>query len=844
MPKQDWKPNQQKFGLKYKLIGKDYPTPDLYAKVTGQSKYAEDFRVDGMLFCKLLLSPVPHGRVKHLDLSKALAMPGVKAILTQDDLPAPADSVTDLGAVIKANPRGEKALTNEPHYQGEPILAVAAVDELTAAEAIEKIDIRFEHLRFAVDPLDSLRPGGPNAWTEGNIWIKPQVPPTKPGEKPAPTPPLEIGELKWTDADFAELKQGRLPMGKPQDEWAYGDVEGGLKNAALVLDETFSTPDTSHQTLEPRTVLSYWQNGKVFVHMGTQSTVQTLAGLGRWLNMDPSQIVLISEYTGGGFGSKATGYIFAIIPALLAKKANAPVMMRISREEEHFIGRARPGFQGRMKVGFAKDGRITAVDSYVISNTGPYEASGDAGASGAILSLIYQPPAMRHRMVTMLTNTPPRGPQSAPGGMQGVVFMEPIIAKAARKLGLDQVDIRRINCPEGKALWGPPRNGNRAHSTSCFLKEALDRGAEQFRWKERVAQSKRSGTKVRGVGVSLSGFFAGSTGYDGLFVIRPDGRIAIQSGIGNLGTESISDVHRVVAEVLGVPWEKCDVTWGNTSKNLPWTCVSGGSQTTHAMTRAAHAAAMDAKQKLQEIAAKNLGGQPEQYEVANQRVFHKGGGRGITLAQAAQQAIKLGGKYDGHEPPEDVNKFTKASMAALAGQGLVAAGKDKYPHDGQSFSYVAAFAEVEADVETGKYHITDFLAYADVGTVLHPKALGGQVIGRSILGIGHAIGQKWVFDPQYGHTISRRFHHTKPPTILDVPTNMRWAALDIPDPETPVGARGIGEPPVGGGCGAILNALSDAFGDEIFRRAPVNLDTILTSLEAGRPMQDPLTAHI
>ena len=462
----------------------------------------------------------------------------------------------------------------------------------------------------------------------------------------------------------------------------------------------------------------------------------------------------------------------------------------------------------------------------------------------AILSLIYQPPAMRHRMVTMLTNTPPRGPQSAPGGMQGVVFMEPIIAKAARKLGLDQVDIRRINCPEGKALWGPPRNGNRAHSTSCFLKEALDRGAEQFRWKERVAQSKRSGTKVRGVGVSLSGFFAGSTGYDGLFVIRPDGRIAIQSGIGNLGTESISDVHRVVAEVLGVPWEKCDITWGNTSKNLPWTCVSGGSQTTHAMTRAAHAAAMDAKQKLQEIAAKNCGGKPEQYEVANERVFHKGGGRGITLAQAAQQAIKLGGKYDGHEPPEDVNKFTKASMAALAGQGLVAAGKDKYPHDGQSFSYVAAFAEIEADVETGKYHITDFLAYADVGTVLHPKALGGQVIGRSILGIGHAIGQKWVFDPQYGHTISRRFHHTKPPTILDVPTNMQWAALDIPDPETPVGARGIGEPPVGGGCGAILNALSDAFGDEIYRRTPVNLDTILTSLEAGRPMQDPLTAHI
>jgi len=827
---------------KYKLLGKDYPTPDLYAKVTGKAKYAEDFRAEGMLFCKLLLSPVPHGRVKHLDASGALAMPGVKAILTEDDLPAPADSVNDLGIVIKANKRGEKALTMEPLYHGEPILAVAAVDELTAAEAIEKIDIEFEHLPFAVDPLDTLRPGGPNPRAEGNIWVKPPAPAPKPGEK-ATQPPLQIGELKWTEADFAEMKYGRLPMGKPQDEWTFGGVEEGFKNAALILDETFVTPDTSHETLEPRSTLAYWQNGKVFVHMGTQSTVQTLAALGRWLNMDPSQIVLISEYTGGGFGSKATGYIFSIIPALLSKKANAPVMMRVSREEEHFIGRARPGFQGRMKIGFAKNGRITAVDMYTICDNGPYESVGDAGASGAIVSLIYQPPAMRWRGATVLTNTPPRGPQSAPGGMQGIVITEPILAKAARQLSLDQVEIRRINCPEGKAPWGPVRNGKQAHSTSAFLKQALDRGAEQFKWKERIARSKRSGTKVRGVGVSSSGFFAGSVGFDGLFLIKPDGRIAIQSGIGNLGTESITDVHRVVAEVLGVPWEKCDVTWGNTSKNLPWTCVSGGSQTTHAMTRAAYAAALDGKKKLQEIAAKTLGGKPEQYEVANEKVFRKGGGS-MTFAQAAQHAIQLGGNYDGHEVPEDVNKYTKTSIAALTGQGLVAAGKDKFPHDGQSFSYVASFAEVEVDLETGKYYITDFLAVADVGTIIHPRALGGQITGRSVLGIGHAIGQKWVFDPHYGHTIALRFHHTKPPTILDVPNAMQWAALDIPDPETPIGARGIGEPPVPGGCGAVLNALSDALGDEVFRRAPVNLDTILTSLEAGRPMQDPLSAHI
>jgi len=833
------------YGVGHKLIGKDYQTADLYAKVTGLAKYAEDYHADGMLYCKLLLSPLPHARVKHLDVRQALAMPGVKAILTADELPPPADTLTDNGTVIRANPKSEKALTMEPLYQGEPILAVAAVDEFTAAEAIEKIRIDFEPLPFVIDPLDTLRPGGPNPRTEGNIWVSAPPPAATPGSRPPSPPPPTIGVLKWTETDFADEKQGRLPMGKTPDQWSYGDLEAGFQNAALVLDETFVTPDTSHQTLETRSAMAYWQNGKVYVHTGTQSTAQTVPAIGRWLNIPPSQVVLISEYTGGGFGSKITGGVTLVIPALLSKKANAPVMMRISREEETFIGRARPSMLGRMKAGFSKDGRLIALDMFVIANNGPYDAVGDSPSSGRIVSLLYQPQAMRWRGATLLTNTPPRSAQSSPGGMQGIVIMEPVIAKAARKLGLDQVAIRRINCPEGKATFGPVVQGKRSYATSAFLKEALDRGAEQFKWSERVSRTpKRIGSKVRGVGVSLSCYVGGTVGFDGILIIKPDGRVSILSGIGNLGTESVIDVHRVAAEILGVPWEKCDITWGDSSKNLPFTCVSGGSQTTHAMTRAAHATAMDAREKLQELAAKKFGGKPENYEVANERVFRKGGGRGMTLAQAANYAIQVGGIYDGHEVSADLNKVTKASVAAIAGQGLIAAAKDKYPRDGATFSYVASFAEVEVDIETGKYHIVDFLASADVGSVIHPRALGGQVLGRSVLGIGHAIGQKWVFDPRYGAMLSTRFSQSKPPTILDVPVNMQWSALDIPDPETPVGARGVGEPPVGGGCASILNALSDALGDEIFRRAPVNADTILTSLEAGRPMQHPLMAHI
>src|SRR5439155_11719328 len=281
-----------------------------------------------------------------------------------------------------------------------------------------------------------------------------------------------------------------------------------------------------------------------------------------------------------------------------------------------------------------------------------------------------------------------------------------------------------------------------------------------------------------------------------------------------------------------------------TSKNRPWSCVSGGSQTTHAMTRAAHATASDAIKKLQQIAANDLGGRPEDYVVANERVSRKGGGASMTLARAAQRAIELGGIYDGHEPPKDVNAFTKRSAAALAGQGLMGVARDNYPRDGQTHSFVAGFAEVEVDIETGKYHIVDYLAVGDVGTVIHPQSLGGQLMGRSMLGIGHTIGQKWVYDQHYGVPLAKRFHYNRPPTILDAPQKMAWDALNIPDPETPVGARGIGEPPVAAGACAVLNALSDAVGDEVFRRAPVMADVILASLEAGRPGEEGLTAHI
>ena len=193
----------------------------------------------------------------------------------------------------------------------------------------------------------------------------------------------------------------------------------------------------------------------------------------------------------------------------------------------------------------------------------------------------------------------------------------------------------------------------------------------------------------------------------------------------------------------------------------------------------------------------------------------------MTLAQAAQKAIELGGKFDGHEVPDEHQRVHEGVGGGAGGPGADGRRARHLPARRRHAFFVAGFAEVEVDLETGKYHIVDYLAVADVGTVIHPHALGGQVLGRSMLGIGHAIGQNWVYDQHYGVPLAKRFYQNKPPTILDAPQTMAWDALNIPDPETPVGARGIGEPPVAAGCCAVLNALADALGDDVFRRAPV-----------------------
>ena len=798
---------------KYNVIGKDFPPPDLVAKVTGKAKYAEDFRAEGMLFAKLLLSPMPHCRVTRIDASQALAMEGVEAILAAEDLP-------------ESDPLAEACVTNEPLFEGQPILAVAAVSEEIAADAIEKIQVELELLPFVLDPLESLRPGGPNARLGGNIL--------KGGE--------DLQELKWLAQDFQEAGEDRLPLGEPEEEWSVGDLDAGFAEADLVVDETLVHQSSTHHPLEPRSCMAYWRNGKLYIHPSTQSLQRTVPVVARQVGIDPTQVVLINEYTGGGFGSKIAGSSNMAIPALLAKKTGRPVMHRVTRSEETYIGRARPGFQARAKIGWRQDGKVTAIDLYIVQDNGPYGLNEDMETASIVASLAYTPHAMRFRGVSVLTNTPPRSAQRAPGGLQISSLLEPIMDRAAKQLGVDRLAMRYVNAPDKDTKYGSNQHG----VTSAFVREAIEKAEALFNWEEmKKLSGRRRGTKVTGVSAVMSCYVGGSSGYDGLMILKSDGRLCVHQGIGNLGTHSISDTARPAAEILGLPWNRVDIIWGNTGKHVPYSCWQDGSQTTHAHTRANHAAAMDMKRKLQEIAAKDLGGSPDSYDVGRGRVYHKDNpSRRMTFEKAVQRALALGGKYDGHELPQNINRVTTQSAAALAGTGLMGVAKDEYTHEGDTWSFAVAFARVEVDVETGELQVVDYKVLTDTGTVMNPRGLGAQLHGGGVQGFGSALAQKWIYDPQWGVSFANRFYTSRPPTILEVPLEMEWAALEIPDPQTPVGAKGIGETPISAGAAAVLCALQDAIGVIPYNRMPVMTDMILNALESRPLPYKPLSLHL
>ncbi|NKB21057.1 MAG: molybdopterin-dependent oxidoreductase [Alphaproteobacteria bacterium] len=800
--------------MAFRLVGKDFTPPDIHAKVTGKAKYAEDFRADGMVFVKTLPSPMPHAEVKSIDVSKAKKMPGVVGVLLPSEVKQPKDA-------------GHAILTSYPVFVGQPIMAIAATTEQQAEDAIEAVKVDLKPLPFCIDPLDSLKPGGPNANKGGNVANRRKI---------------KLQEIKWTGKDFALAGDDQMPMGKEAFGWSFGDIDAGFKKAKVVVEKSFVSAANAHHALEPRSAAAYWENGKCTVWGSTQSSSFAVPSLAKYIGISPAKLNFVSEYCGGGFGGKAYSYPIMALPALMSKKLNGrPVMMRVSREEEFFNGSARAGFQGWVKIGFDGKGKVVALDSYVVQDNGSTSGFWDFQNFGMASSVILQPKAMRFRGVPVLTNTPPKGAQRGPGENQTANILEPLLDDAARQLKMDRLDLRLANTPGGGQ--GGKIGPKQAPLTSAYLKEGLEQAAKKFGYADRIKKSgKQDNGKIRSVGIGQAYHAAGYNGWDGMVRITPDGKLHVHTGVGNLGTYSYASTSRVAAEVLGYNWDNVVIERGGTLKAMPFVIGQFGSNTSFTMTRTNYAAGMAAKQKLLEIGANMMGGKAGDYKLDNEKVVAKKGGKSVTFAQAAKQAIKLGGKYDGHELDKDLKGLTKLAAKQITGTGLVAAAKDKIPKKGVVPALAAAFIEIELDPETGKVEVLDYMGVADVGQVLHPQGLDAQIRGSAVMGFGLAAMERYVYDPEYGRPNAKGLYQAKPPTYLDVPAKLgSHAVTGANDPQNPVGAKGVGEPIQGAASSAYLSAVSEAMGGHLFNRVPVVADMIVNALakqpQSHKPLQ-------
>ena len=800
----------------FRYVGKDFDAPDARAKVTGRAKYADDYLMDNLLHAKTVKSPYAHAKVRSIDTGPAEAINGVRAVVTFEDAPS--------------NGIGMPALDGEPKVFGYPVAAVAAEDEYTAAAAVEAIDVDYEVMDHVIDPIESLKPGGPIARSEGN------VPTGEAGGESAEGQgggTQAIDTLRWANADFSD----DFPT-NPGDytiEWSWGDVDAGFQEAEVVVEDTIEAHPVATNPMEPRSTVAHWQsNGKVTIWGSSQSVALTYFGLAGYLGVNPADLTFISNYAGGGFGSKGTWYAQMGVPALLSKEVNRPVKIRGTRKEEFHWGNGRTSEVYRFRIGFDGSGRIVALDVQAIADGGAYATGGlnGLGASFDSVSSVYQPENLRVRGVAVFTNTPKRWPMRGPGENQLALGITPLLDQAARELGIDPLELRKVNTPSE----GDPVGANQTPLTSAFLEEAYDQAAEEIGYEElKERNGTREGSKVYGVGMGAADHASGYVGFDGLIVIRPDGGVEIRQGAGNLGTESYAAVARLAAETLDVPWDDVEVMWGRSDRSS-FTLGQFSSNTVFTAGLSNVKAAETAVQYLKEIAAEEFGGSPDDFEMDDGSVTD--GEDSLSLGEAAGLAVEMGGKYSGEEIPsaldEALSGMTKAAAADVTGNALVAFGKTTGEDlEGTVRSYNAAIAEVSVDVETGKITVERMANIGDSGTVVHPDSYDAQIEGASVQGIGYALSEHYRYDEDTGIPLNTDYYKNKPPSILDYSeSELIVGGVDEPDPFGPHGAKGVGEPPYGSAAAAVASAIENAL-DTTFNDHPITPSDVLQKIREG-----------
>src|SRR6516162_8638294 len=745
------------------------PLIDGIEKVTGRARYTADLEHADALVGRIFRSPVSHGEILRLDVSKARALEGVIAVVTGEDCP---HTYGVLPVAMNEYPLARERV----RYRGEPVAAVAATDEEIAAHALELIEFEVQELPACYASADARSPGAM---------------------------PLHANKPDNLEREVHH---------------EFGNLQDGFATADLVREEKFSCAEVNHAQIEPHACLADYDpiTARLTVQSVSQVGYYLHLMLARCLEMDSSRIRVVKPFVGGGFGARVEVLNFEIITALLARTAAGKVLMQLSREETFLTHRARPQTDMTLRIGMRRDGKITACSCEVVQRGGSYAGYGIVTIlyAGALLQGLYDIPAIKYDGYRVYTNLPPCGAMRGHGSVDTRHAFECLLDRMARDLGLDPFAVRRANL-----LHAPTRTLNDLMVNSYGLAECLDRVERASGWRNRIGKLPVG----KGLGMACSHYVSGAakpihwTGEPHAMVnvrLDFDGAITALTGAADIGQGSSTMVAISVAETLGVALDRIRVIAGD-SAVTPKDNGAYSSRITFMVGNAAIDAANKLKFTLAEAAARKLEARPEDIVCVGE-TFRVGadGQSGLPFMDVVKEALIDRG------PLTVSGTFTCPPDA----QG----GKHRGGAVGSTmgFSYAAQVVEASVDESTGAVTVDKVWTALDCGHAINPLAVEGQIEGSVWMGMGQALSEaKQYFNrlPLHASLLEYRV-----PTIAETPP-IEVAIVESNDPHGPFGAKEASEGELAGFPPALVNAVANATGIEL-DDLPVTPDRIMAAM--------------
>jgi xanthine dehydrogenase YagR molybdenum-binding subunit len=739
------------------VVGQPLPRIDGYERVSGTAVYPADMSLPRMLYGAILRCPHPHAVVRSLDTSEAEGIAGVHAVISGF---TPSDATTrPYAELIRSN-----LFNTQCRYEGETVAAVAAESPYIAQDALRAIEVEYEVLPFVADERRALEPDAPKVHETGN-----QVSDTQTYQR--------------------------------------GDIEQGFRDADVVLEQEYRCECEIHTPMEPHGCVASWDGDRLTIWESTQGVYNVQTQVAATLGIPLSKVRVIGHYMGGGFGSKLQASKYTILAALLAKQTARPVKLTLTREETYLAVGNRPPSNMRLRAGVKSEGTLTALDFSGTGTGGAARAGGTSSLDWLIRDL-YLCPNVRSQTTDIYINAGPARPFRAPGHPQGAWALEQMMDALAAAIDMDPVQLRLKNIPS----VSQGRNG--IPYTTTGLQRCLEDGARAFRWEEtknQIAADNGAGPLRRGIGMASGLWAAGGGGPPSTAIVKiySDGSINLNMGASDIGTGTKTVMAMVVAEELGVSPQDVQVEHADTG-TTQYATASGGSKTVPTESPAVRAAAIDARQRLFEIAAEEMDVDMSVLSLTDGKIVAAG------------------------DTPKEVEV---PSLRGLRRRGNVTGVgyRGPNPSDKAVNPFAAQFCEVEVNINTGEVKITRFLGAHDSGRVMNQLTYQNQVFGGITMGIGYGMTEQRVLDvDQTGKMVNKNWHDYKLPTALDVPADMTCVPVDLHDTEcNTTGAKGIGEPATIPTAAAVANAVYHATGVRI-TDTPIDPTKLVSALAAAR----------